>query len=359
MGGNIIKDAHFNVGQMEWLKQFFSKSKISFQPLTPDASKRRYYRVLTGNEESFVVCVEEAFSPWRHPFLVQRHLWCQHQLPVPKVIAFSGPLGLTLLQDLEDVSLQGLWAEAGAILWGSNPATFFYPAPLIPRAQRVSVTQKIIEDLCRIQSLPMAFFEQRFDRGKLGFEWGWTFKYLIQPLLSYVQVKSEVREKIFRYWSQWTYDISLYLERNIAVPCHRDLHSRNIMMFDGQHYFIDFQDARLGTIYYDVTSFVFDAYLNYDPIWEQQVIDCYHTLSVHKWDERLFGAQAMQRLFKAAGSFASFFVRQNDKRYLGYLPQTLQLLKMFAYERGYGGSLSKEFLPLIEDLMDYWSIELE
>ena len=44
--------------------------------------------------------------------------------------------------------------------------------------------------------------------------------------------------------------------------CHRDYHSRNLMLHDGQLYMIDFQDARMGPDTYDLVSLLRDAYVD-------------------------------------------------------------------------------------------------
>ena len=50
--------------------------------------------------------------------------------------------------------------------------------------------------------------------------------------------------------------------------CHRDYHSRNLMLHDGSLYIIDFQDARMGPDTYDLVSLLRDSYVDFT---EQQV----------------------------------------------------------------------------------------
>ena len=44
--------------------------------------------------------------------------------------------------------------------------------------------------------------------------------------------------------------------------CHRDYHSRNLMLHEGQLYIIDFQDARMGPDTYDLVSLLRDSYVD-------------------------------------------------------------------------------------------------
>ena len=45
--------------------------------------------------------------------------------------------------------------------------------------------------------------------------------------------------------------------------CHRDYHSRNLMLHDGSLYIIDFQDARMGPDTYDLVSLLRDSYVDF------------------------------------------------------------------------------------------------
>ena len=44
--------------------------------------------------------------------------------------------------------------------------------------------------------------------------------------------------------------------------CHRDYHSRNLMLHERQLYIIDFQDARMGPDTYDLVSLLRDSYVD-------------------------------------------------------------------------------------------------
>ena len=56
---------------------------------------------------------------------------------------------------------------------------------------------------------------------------------------------------------------------------YRDFQSRNVMIKDGQPYFIDFQGGRRGPTQYDVASFLWQAKANIAPTLRNQLIDAY------------------------------------------------------------------------------------
>ena len=56
---------------------------------------------------------------------------------------------------------------------------------------------------------------------------------------------------------------------------YRDFQARNVMVKDGEPYFIDFQGGRKGPIYYDVASFVWQARSRYPENLRQEMIKTY------------------------------------------------------------------------------------
>ncbi|MDL2241937.1 phosphotransferase, partial [Bacteroidales bacterium OttesenSCG-928-L03] len=56
---------------------------------------------------------------------------------------------------------------------------------------------------------------------------------------------------------------------------YRDFQSRNVMLFKGNPYFIDYQGGRKGPVYYDLASFLWQAKANYPDHLRNELIDVY------------------------------------------------------------------------------------
>ena len=56
---------------------------------------------------------------------------------------------------------------------------------------------------------------------------------------------------------------------------YRDFQARNVMLVDGNPYFIDFQGGRKGPLYYDLASFVWQAKANYPTSLKEELIETY------------------------------------------------------------------------------------
>lgn len=108
---------------------------------------------------------------------------------------------------------------------------------------------------------------------------------------------------------------------------HRDYHSRNLMIINGEQVVIDFQDARMGTPLYDLVSLLEDCYYQINTENKTKLIDYYFQTYFKKFDssktfeqfKELYDFMAIQRVFKAIGSFAYIYADRKDLRYIKYI----------------------------------------
>jgi aminoglycoside/choline kinase family phosphotransferase len=95
---------------------------------------------------------------------------------------------------------------------------------------------------------------------------------------------------------------------------------------------LDFQDAVLGPVTYDLVSLLRDCYVDWPEERVQRWAQCYldlaldcgilreeHSAAFAGW----FDLMGVQRHLKAAGIFARLALRDGRPDYLGYLPRTL------------------------------------
>jgi aminoglycoside/choline kinase family phosphotransferase len=114
--------------------------------------------------------------------------------------------------------------------------------------------------------------------------------------------------------------------------CHRDYHSRNLMLHRGSLYIIDFQDARMGPDTYDLVSLLRDSYVDLTPAQVDELIAYFLALAhgaggVTPDEEvefrRRFDLMALQRNLKALGTFGYQTTTRGNTVYLQYMPRTL------------------------------------
>lgn len=110
---------------------------------------------------------------------------------------------------------------------------------------------------------------------------------------------------------------------NVQFPTflYRDFQSRNVMIKDGQPYFIDFQGGRRGPTQYDVASFLWQAKANFSPEIRERLIEVYLDELSTLINSEAINVEDYKRTWRAA---LPHFV----------LLRTLQVLGAYGY-RGY------------------------
>ena len=284
-------------------------------PLTGDASDRRYFRVLLRDGDSVVLALHAGPIEFANlPFANVAELLQQMPLPVPGILGHSDPDGILSLQDLGDVTLQ---AHLGAATATEHAALYRQAVALIEILQRRG------DELQSEQYLP---YRIAFDVEKLTWELEFFVKHFLQAYRG-AQLSAVERDVLSEEWA----GIADELAAESRVLCHRDYHSRNLMLCGGRLYMIDFQDARLGPDTYDLVSLLRDSYVDLTP---QQVDSLIAYFLAHKGDEtdeeefrRRFDLMALQRNLKALGTFGYMTTSRNNTVYIQYIPRTLAHVK--------------------------------
>ena len=287
---------------------------IKILPLAGDASNRKYFRIVRDNE-SWVLMKWEPFNPEEYPFLSVLTHFAKNGVHVPKVVGMSPSEGLVLLEDLGDLTLERRFWENQ----NQENVILFYKMALdeILKIHGAATTNKSNCTAFKIQ----------FDTEKLLWELNYGKDNLILGVL-----KADLSSKVLDELQEIFVDVSETLHREPKVICHRDYHSRNLMIKLDKMYVIDFQDARLGPIQYDLVSLFKDSYVEMEDETVGKLMDYYLSnakpflpkdFSREHFDQ-IYEIQTLQRCFKACGSFASFYHQRGDKRYLKYLTPTLK-----------------------------------
>src|SRR5262249_55567193 len=118
------------------------------------------------------------------------------------------------------------------------------------------------------------------------------------------------------------------------VLCHRDYHSRNLMLSEGSLYIIDYQDARMGPDTYDLVSLLRDSYVDIDDRALDDLIAYFLALRARMPDaddaetfRRRFDVMALQRNLKALGTFGYQTITRRNPVYIQYIPRTLRYVR--------------------------------
>jgi N-acetylmuramate 1-kinase len=294
--------------------------------LAGDASTRKYFRVVYENQSRVLMSWEPFADPANYPFLnVQAH-FAKVDVRVPKVEAVAPHLGVVLLEDLGDLTLERKFWE------NQNQLTAFpYYAQAIDEIIKIHF-------LATKSSHPPSICQQiQFDTAKFMWEMNYAREHFLEKVGGV-----KLGDKDAKLLQDEFLRICETLDKQPKFVCHRDYHSRNLMLKLGRVYVIDFQDSRLGPIQYDLVSLVHDSYVNLSGDSIASIKNDYIDKArqsgpkgvIRPDFEEIFNVQTIQRCFKACGSFASFLNMRNDTRYLKYIKHTVNLVARTLREDG-------------------------
>jgi N-acetylmuramate 1-kinase len=301
-------------------EQHLTHAVTKVLPLTGDASDRRYFRALLRDGASIVLALHAGPIDFdTMPFVTISRLMSQIPLPVPTILHHSNALGIIGLQDLGDVTLQ---AHLGAAALDDHHALYRQAVSFIARLQRRGA------ELTSDEYPP---YHVAFDTDKLSWEFEFFYKHFLRAYRG-VSPSVTVQRTLSEEWAA----IVSELAAEPRVLCHRDYHSRNLMLYDGGLYIIDYQDARMGPDTYDLVSLLRDSYVDLTSQQVEELIAYFLALTHDAMGvsaeaiaefRRRFDLMALQRNFKALGTFGYQTVARGNTVYIQYIPRTLNYVR--------------------------------
>ena len=292
----------------QWLRDTAKLTDFLIEPASEDASFRRYFRVSIGGRTYIAMDAppdKEDMRPFVH---VSRIL---HDIGVhaPELLQVDLDRGFILLADLgTQLYLDVLSADNVDRLYGD------------------AVGALLAIQACGPDSHGLPPYDRRLLLGEMGLFPTWLIgTHLSMPL------SGGQRAMLDDAFARLA-DAALAQPR---VCVHRDFHSRNLMVTrENNPGIIDYQDAVVGPVTYDLVSLLRDCYI----AWPQERVEAwalgYHELALqsgvlqqgHADQEqflRWFDWMGVQRHLKAAGIFARLFRRDGKPGFLADIPRTL------------------------------------
>lgn len=313
----------------EWLKQQSGLEKFSFDPASSDASFRRYFRICTDND-SFIAMDAPPTQEDCRPFIQIATILTSIGLHAPEILAQNEEQGFLLLSDLgtthyldilNEENCERLYGEAFNALITLQKSGPHNELPLYSRELLLS---------------EMELFREWLIGHQLGLELTDEEQNMLNQLFSSLADSAMEQPQ---------------------VNVHRDYHSRNLMVTPPPNPgIIDFQDAVVGPITYDLVSLLRDCYIKWPANQVKNwALTYYHQAAQaglldemfdHPADWRLnalmtpsnnidkqqgrflrwFDMMGVQRHLKASGIFARLNQRDGKPGYMKDIPLTLSYI---------------------------------
>lgn len=214
--------------------------------LTPAGSNRQYFRLYGV---ATVVGVSGTSFDENEAFIYLDRHFEGKGLPVPAILAVSDDSMEYLIEDLGDISLFSVRSDE----------------QLLKKAMAKLPDFQFLggKGLDYSKCYPVAEFDAQAILWDLNY-----FKYCFLNTVA-IPYREDLLEKDFKLMAQ------RLSENRLETFMYRDFQSRNVMIKNGEPYFIDFQGGRRGPCAYDVVSFLWQAKAAFPQTFRDRLIDVY------------------------------------------------------------------------------------
>ena len=318
----------------EWLSALPDVEVLAIAPASVDASFRRYFRVQCA-QGSYIAMDAPPERESCDAYIAIAGAMKDIGLNVPRILHHDLAQGFLLLTDLGD-------SQYLTVIDEDNADPLYRDAMMsLLKLQRAEAPEG---------RLPAYSRKLLLDEMALFTEW------FIERHLS-LSISIDEQAMLARV-SEWLADNAL---AQPAVWVHRDYHSRNLMRVENDNPgILDFQDAVIGPVTYDLVSLLRDCYV----AWPHDRVrhwarDYFQLLSAEKiclddWQTflRWFDLMGIQRHMKAVGIFARLNRRDSKPGYLKDIPRTMSYILTVANSypelEPYHAWLKNAVLPAME-----------
>ncbi len=291
---------------------FLEKQKISTKNLVAirsDASFRKYYR-LENNILVMDAAPEKGESVSKFSEIAR--ILHSFNLSAPKIINVNKKEGFILLEDFGDKIFSTFMNKENKI-------------DLYKKAIDVLIDIKIKsnQNKSSLSKLTTYNFEELYRESILFIEW-----FIEQKLR--MQISNKKREEFYQILQQAFLNIKSQNDTLVL----RDYHVDNLILKDHkeplkQVGLIDFQDALLGSSFYDLASLLEDVRMPLTENEKEELLKYYINMTNENYEmvRREINFFSLQRNLKILGIFNRLSIRDGKARYLEYLPATFNFIK--------------------------------
>ncbi len=291
---------------------YLEKQQISTKNLVEirsDASFRKYYRL-----ENNILVMDAAPEKGESVSKFSEIATILHSfnLSAPKIIDVNNKEGFILLEDFGDKIFSTYMNKENKI-------------NLYKKAIDVLIDIKIKsnQNKSSLSKLTTYNFEELYRESILFIEW-----FIEQKLR--MQISNKKREEFYQILQQAFLNIKSQNDTLVL----RDYHVDNLILKDHkeplkQVGLIDFQDALLGSSFYDLASLLEDVRMPLNENEKEELLKYYINMTNENYETvlREINFFSLQRNLKILGIFNRLSIRDGKARYLEYLPATFNFIK--------------------------------
>ena len=313
--------------------QITKEKLLSVEQLSASGSNRHYYR-LKSNHLS-VIGVQGTSIEENHAYIEMSRHFLKQGLPVPQLLVVSSDEMFYLQEDMGNTLLFDY------IKKGRETGIFSH--------EEKEMLCKTIQKLPEIQlsgakglDFSICYPQPEFNERSVFWDLNYFKYYFLKP--SGTDFQENRLEDEFVSFSK------ILLDSENQAFMYRDFQSRNVMIKNGEPYFIDFQGGRKGPVYYDVASFLWQAKANYPEELREELLQVYlHSLKQFiTVDEKQFRKKLnyfiLFRLLQVLGAYGFRGYFERKAHFLESIPFALNNLKTILQQEFTGLTYLTEIL---------------
>lgn len=295
-----------------WVAGQVDSSIASVEPLVPEASTRRFWRVNCEHGNSYMAMFAPPETERNDVFVRVARLFRRHNVPVPQVHAYDSECGYLLVED-----------------FGPHEFLAVYKKDSPDYAVKLALSSLI--NIQSVKSSEIADYttDRLFDELKIFEDW----------------ICNELLEVHAKPLKDAAGSLVNRIDSQPKVVIHRDYHSRNLILTPtGTLGIVDFQDSLVGPLAYDLASLLYDCYFEFTEELIETYLTHYQMLATEA-DVPTFDSvgslregvidTAIQRQIKAVGIFVRLWFLQRKSSHLDYVIPVLARVQTLASRVGF------------------------
>lgn len=228
--------------------------------LPPSGSDRKYFRI--PYSKGTVIGAYNPIEQENRAFIGFTRHFRSLGLPVPEILATDMANFVYLQEDLGDTTLFSLLPH--------HRDQVCFPADVMEHYRKILDQLPLFQvEASRNLDFTLCFPRHAFDRNSMMWDLNY-FKYYFLKLAGILYDEQKLEDDFQAF-------CDYLLETESQYFLYRDFQSRNIMIRNGQPWFIDYQGGRKGALQYDIASLLYDAKANIHPRQREELLDYYIT----------------------------------------------------------------------------------
>ena len=298
---------------IQLFEKHFNEGVTEKTHLSSDGSDRKIIRLRSHTGNSSIGIINE--NPWENrAFISFSEHFGKFGLNVPQIYGVSRDKKCYLMQDLGDSTLLNKVTERQNKGFGKT---------------EIELYKRVIVELVRFQieaggTIDYSLCYQHAEFGRENMEQ--DLNYFQKRFLHYFYGSRLDENRI-----KDNFNIIIHEALKVAPVyfLYRDFQSRNIMLKDGELYFIDYQSGRKGALQYDLASLLYDAKANVPQDVREELIGYYISqakkfITVDETEFRnRFWYFAVIRILQAMGAYGYLGIVKGKKKFLESIPYAL------------------------------------